>query len=88
MEQKVKIVQINTGGIAYLSPLTGSRGWYWGTDYTSGDLFEAEELYRDGHRIRRNRLIFVHYPDGEQRSRLRPGKGSISACPPMTAGGW
>ena len=31
MEQKVKIVQINTGGIAYLSPLTGSRGWYWGT---------------------------------------------------------
>lgn len=58
------IKKLNTGGISYLAPLTGSREWYWGTDYTSGDLYEAEKLYLDGHRIRQNRLIFVHRPDG------------------------
>ena len=56
--------QIHTGGISYLEPLIGSEHWYWGTDYTSGDLYEAEELWRDGHPIRKNRLIFVHWPDG------------------------
>ena len=59
-----KLKQINTGGISWLEPLTGSEDWYWGTDYTSGDLYEAEELFRDGHRISQNRLIFVHRPDG------------------------
>lgn len=58
------IKKINTGGIVYIQPLDGTDEWYWGTDYISGDLYEAEELFRDGHRIDRNRLIFVHYPDG------------------------
>ena len=57
------IRRIDTGGVAWLEPLIGSD-WYWGTDCTSGDLYEAEELYRDGHRIRQNRLILVHWPDG------------------------
>ena len=47
------IKEIKTGGISYLAPLDGSEDWYWGTDFTSGDLYEAEELWRDGHRIRR-----------------------------------
>ncbi|MBR4691848.1 MAG: hypothetical protein IKP17_03730 [Oscillospiraceae bacterium] len=54
----------NTGGISYLAPLGGAPDWTWGTDHTSGDLYEAEELFRDGHRIRRNRLIFVRVSDG------------------------
>lgn len=58
------IQEIHTGGITYLEPLSGSGGWYWGTDWTSGDLYEAEELHRDGRPVRQNRLIFVHYPDG------------------------
>ena len=58
------IKKIHTGGITYIQPLTGTDEWYWGTDYTSGDLYEAEELYRDGHRISSNRLVFVHFPDG------------------------
>ena len=41
------IKKIHTGGITYIQPLTGTDEWYWGTDYTSGDLYEAEELYRD-----------------------------------------
>ncbi len=63
-EEADGIKRIRTGGITYLAPLDGSRDWYWGTDFTSGDLYEAEELYRDGHRIRQNRLILVHRPDG------------------------
>lgn len=57
--------RIETQGIAYIEPLDGNRReWYWGTDYASGDLYEAEELFRDGHPVNQNKLIFVHYPDG------------------------
>ena len=53
---------IDTGGIGWLDEL--GDGLYWGMDYTSGDLYEAFDLYRDGHRINKNRLIFVRYPEG------------------------
>lgn len=62
MEQFMR--RIETQGIYYLEPLDGSNEWYWGMDYTSGDLYEAEELFRDGHPVSQNRLLFVHYPDG------------------------
>ena len=55
---------IPTGGIRYLYPLTGSPDWYWGTDYTDGDLYEAEELWQAGHRIRQNRVILVQRETG------------------------
>ncbi len=51
---------IPTEGISYLEPLIGSGWWTWGTDYTAGDLYEAERLYLNGRQIRHNRLIFVH----------------------------
>jgi len=38
--------------------------WYWATDYIHGDLYEAEELFRQGHPVRSNRLYLIHYPDG------------------------
>ncbi len=75
------IQRIVTGGIAYLAPLPGSGGWYWGTDHTSGDLYEAEELYRDGHRIRRNRLIFVHYPEGRVVEPVKAREGQYFGVP-------
>lgn len=56
--------RIITNGISYLEPLPGSNHWYWGMDYTGGDLYEAGYLYRDGHPIQCNRGILVHYPDG------------------------
>lgn len=57
--------RIDTQGITYIEPLDGSRGeWYWGADYASGDLYEAEELFRSGHPVNQNKLIFVHYSDG------------------------
>ena len=56
--------RIITNGITNLEPLTGSNEWYWGADYASGDLYEAEELFRSGHPIRKNRLVLVHRPEG------------------------
>ena len=67
MEQNDKEISyrvLDTGGIGYLERLQASP-YYFGTDYTSGDLYEAEELFNDGHRISKNRLIFVKFPEGE-----------------------
>ena len=75
------IKRIRTGGISYLQPLTGSSDWYWGTDYTSGDLYEAEDLYRDGHRISSNRLILVHYPDGRVEEPVTAKEGQYFGIP-------
>ncbi len=77
---------IRTGGITWLGPLTGSGCWVWGTDYTSGDLYEAEELYRDGHRIRSNRLIFVHCPDGRAVEPVRARDGQYFGSPAFDGG--
>lgn len=55
---------IETNGITYLEKFDGCSEWYWGTNYTNGDLYEAEEIYVSGKEIEPNRLIFVHYPDG------------------------
>jgi len=80
------IQKIHTGGIAYLQPLVGSEGWYWGTDCTSGDLYEAEELYRDGHRIRQNRLIFVRCPDGRVVEPVQAKEGQYFGLPVYESG--
>ena len=56
--------RIITNGITDLEPLTGSSEWYWGTDYASNDLYEAEELFRSGHPIDKNRLILIHRLEG------------------------
>lgn len=56
--------RIITNGITNLEPLAGSHEWYWGADYASGDLYEAEELFHSGHPIQKNRLILVHCPEG------------------------
>ena len=56
--------RIITNGITNLEPLAGSSKWYWGADYASGDLYAAEELFRSGHPIRKNRLVLVRCPEG------------------------
>ena len=55
---------IETNGISWIEELGSSREWHWGTNYTSGDLYEAEEIFLSGKKFEPNRLIFVHYPDG------------------------
>ena len=57
--------EIDTYGIHWIEPLEGSGEWFWGTDYSSGDLYEAENLFKKGYSVEPNRLVFVHYPEGE-----------------------
>ena len=77
---------IPTGGIRYLCPLTGSPDWYWGTDYTDGDLYEAEALWRGGHRIRQNRVILVRRGTGEVREPVRAKPGQYFGQPGFADG--
>lgn len=51
---------IVTGNISSIRLIEGSSEWMWGTDYTYGDLYEAEELYTYGSRIVSSRLILVN----------------------------
>ncbi len=74
------VQKIETGGILWLEELPGSGGWYWGTDFTSGDLYEAEELYRGGHRIDRNRVILVSR-DGRVEEPVRAAQGQYFGRP-------
>ena len=55
---------IKTNGVFNFTEIEGSNGWYWCCDYASGDLYEAEELYKHNNPIKNNRLVFIHYPDG------------------------
>ena len=59
-KERASMKKIDTQGITYIETLEGSKDWYWGTDYTSGDLYEAEELFKQGHPINQNRLLFIH----------------------------
>ena len=69
--------RIVTNGITDLEPLAGSSQWYWGADYASGDLYEAEELFRSGHPIRKNRLVLVRCPEGTVYEPVCTKPGSI-----------
>ena len=35
---------IETNGITYLEEFDCCSEWYWRTNYTNGDLYEAEEI--------------------------------------------
>ena len=77
---------IHTGGITYLEPLRGSKEWYWGTDYTDGDLYEAAELFADRHPLQQNRLIFVHRPSGRVVEPITARPGQYFGRPAADAG--
>ncbi len=60
------IKEIRTGGISCIEPVPGAGGeWYFGLEDAYGDLYEAEELFRDGRIIRGRKICLVHYPDGQ-----------------------
>lgn len=73
--------EIKTNGIYYLEPLSGTREWYWGSDYTHGDLYEAEKLFYMNHPVKSNRLIFVHYPDGNMVEPVEAKEGCYFGSP-------
>ena len=64
----------------------GTDEWYWGTDYIHGDLYEAEELFRDGHPVKSNRLYLIHYPDGTAYEPVPPVDGQYLGYPVYDGG--
>ena len=57
---------IETGGITYIELIPyGTDEWYYGISYEHGDLYEAEEIFREGHDIEGRDLCLIHYPGGE-----------------------
>ena len=72
---------IETNGITYLEKFDCCSEWYWGTNYTNGDLYEAEEIYLSGKEIEPNRLIFVHYPDGTVVEPIKADKSQYFGMP-------
>ena len=78
--------RIVTNGITDLEPLAGSSQWYWGADYASGDLYEAEELFRSGHPIQKNRLVVVHLPEGTVYEPVRTESGQYLGRPVYHSG--
>ena len=75
----MKIIQAN--GITNINELKNSGGWYWGTDYTCGDLYEAEELFRTEQEIRSNRLIFLRFPEGGTTEQIKAAAGQYFGNP-------
>ncbi len=74
---------IKTGEIHYLEPVGKSQTWYWGMDYTHGDLYEAEELYKNNHPVSPNRLIFVKYPEGILIEPIKASEGQYLGTPSL-----
>lgn len=57
---------IETDGITYLELVPhGTVEWYYGISYEHGDLYEAEEVFREGYDVEGRNLCLIHYPDGE-----------------------
>lgn len=81
-----KCTAIPAGGINYLETLEGTDRWRWGMDYTAGDLYEAEDLYKDGHEITSNRLIFVSYPEGGSYEPVKADAGQYLGRPVWSQG--
>lgn len=59
----------------------GTDEWYWASDHIHGDLYEAEELFRQGHPVRSNRLYLIHYPDGTVYEPVPPADGQYLGYP-------
>ena len=58
--------EINTDGVTYLEMVPGAEGeWYYAIDYEQGDLYEAEDLFKEGYPVKGRKLFLIHYPDGE-----------------------
>ncbi len=74
---------IKTNGIYYLEQIGVGSDWYWGEDCNSGDLYEAEELFKDKKPIIPNRLIMVHCPEGEVIEPIKLTEGQYIGRPSL-----
>ena len=75
-------------GITYIEPVPGAAGnWYFGLDHEHGDLFEAEEIFKEGRKVKGRKLCLVHYPDGRVFEPVPKTEGHYSEKPVFYDGG-
>ena len=88
MQNNIKCDKIiNLNGINNIELVEGTNQWYWATDYCSGDLYEAEELFNEGHEVKCNRLVFIKYPEGRVIEPVLREKGQYFGKPVFDDGG-
>lgn len=69
---------IHTEGLTFIEPVPGgSSAWYYGLGDSHGDLYEAEEIFRDGGQVKGNDLCLIRYPEGDV---YRPVPGRAGTC--------
>ena len=74
--------EIRTDGITFISPVPeGTEEWYYGLNYDHGDLYEAEELYKQGFEIDGRDLILIRYPEGKIFRPVPKRKGTYVESP-------
>lgn len=79
---------INLDGITYIQPVPGATSeWYYGISYEQGDLYEAEEIFRNGYPVHGRNLRLVHYPDGEVFIPIPKVEGEYCETPVFLDGG-
>ena len=79
-EYKMGLKSLRTGSVSYLEALDGGS-LYWGTDYASGDLYEAEEIFKNRRDIKSNRLVFVSLKEGKVFEPLKAEEGQYFGKP-------
>ena len=67
--------EIGLEGISWISFIDGSREWYCGRSFGSGDLYEAQELAESGRLPSGDALKLVHWPDGTVYTPLEKHQG-------------
>ena len=73
---------IDLDGISYIEHVPGATNeWYYGIEYEHGDLYEAEDIYKEGNKIKGRTLRLVHYPDGEVFDPVPKTEGCYSEKP-------
>lgn len=77
----MNIKRLKIYGVNRIEILENTNEWYWGSDYTNGDLYEAMELFNGHNEIKCNRLIFVHYPEGRIVEPILPKYGQYFGKP-------
>lgn len=75
------VKKIDARGVTYLQAFSGSCRWYWGMKLSDGDLYEAEELYRQGRDFSPNRLVLVAFPEGRVLEPVKAASGQYFGRP-------
>ena len=72
--------ELKTNGITFIDAVPGGDGsWYYGLSFDQGDLYEAEEIYKDGREVRGREFCLISFPKGEVFRPLQKRTGAYPA---------